>query len=210
MKKRIKIFFSKILQWVWNQFRKIERLGIHQKLKSFLFKYKKGILVIVLALGLADLTLLFAQPYLFPSKKIKKSSLPMKINGKSKISSVDFLHTANIFHRGPIPPSKKENTSLPVENLYGDSELSGLPFQLLGTIENINPRRSLASIRASASEPTQPYFVGDEVDGKARITRIQRRRVQFLNLINNRLEHIEIPLEDNLEVTLTTLDLPNT
>ena len=192
-----------MLQWVWNQLSKVEQLGLYQKIKTFFSTYKKGIFSIVLALALADLTLLFVQPYLFPSKEIKKSSVPIKINSKSKTSAVDFLHTANIFHSGPIPPSLKEKSSLTLASpLSGDSQLSSLPFQLLGTIENVNPRRSIASIRASETEPMQPYFVGDEVDEKARITHIERRRVQFLNLLNNRLEHIEIPEEDNLQITL--------
>ena len=206
MRNKIKKLFIQIFFWIRNQLKKIDTTALSQKLILLFSRYTSWIIVIVTAMALADLALLFMWPTLLPSREIKNSSLPIQASQKKKVSPVDFLHTANIFHTGPIPLSLKEsrNEDLLTKRPKGVSQPSNLPFQLLGTIENFNPARSMASIRISSSQPVQSYFVGDEIDGKARVTVIERRHVKFINLINNQLEHIEIPLENELHMMTKT------
>ncbi len=208
LKNKIRKLFTHISLWLWNQLKKIDTASLSQKLSTFFSRYSSWIIVALVSLALADITLLFIWPSLLPSKGIKNSALPVQVTRSQTLSPVDFLHTANIFHPGPIPLSLKEDQedSFSLETPQSESSLSNLPFQLLGTIESMNPQRSMASIRISSTEPTLSYFVGDEIDGKARITIIERRHVKFINLLNNRLEHIEIPLDYKLQMTTVEPD----
>ena len=158
-----------------------------KKLQPLFVKYSKWLMILPISLALADLSLLFVHPYLFPNasqKPSKKIFQPKKNLGPS----VDFIHVSNIFHRGPIPQSDQPKDDFPDNQTAQPSSLS---LKLLGTIESIDPRFSIASIEYNAQ--TQSYFTGEVIADKARITSIERRKVIFINLINNQLEYIEIP-----------------
>jgi general secretion pathway protein C len=70
---------------------------------------------------------------------------------------------------------------------------SQLPLKLEGTLVHANPKRSVASIGSKTKNEVQAYMVDSEIENIARVTKIERRRVVFRNLNNNRLEFIEIP-----------------
>ena len=145
---------------------------------------------------MADLVILLIRPSLLPKDNIalqKPKTIPFK---QSTSPSSNFIHTVNIFHSGPIPPPLKELKQEPI--FTGASKKTGLPFQLLGTIENFDPQKSMASIQITSSRETNSYFTGDIIDNKARVTQIQRRKVIFMNLLNNQMEHLEIPVEASL------------
>ena len=202
MKNKFKKIFIQIILWIGSQLKKIDTSFLSEKISNFFSRYISWIVVFIVALSMADLALLFIWPSLLPPKNIKKSSLPIQMTQRNKNSRVNFLHQSNIFHSGEIPASLKEMRMGKLETRASSekSQPSNLPFELLGTIENFNPERSMASIRTSPKEPSLTYFVGDEIDGKARITSILRRHIKFINFMNNRLEHIEIPLENEFKM----------
>lgn len=191
----MKEFSKNLINKVKNLILKIsQKINFEKGLKKFLNflpKYFKFILTFFIALILADLCILFIWPLFLPGE----SSLPnkkLKIIKLNPTVSLDqnLILSKNIFHRGSIP--EFENQNLPLE---GKSQPTSLPFKLLGTIESSNPQRSMASIHISTLQQSNSYFVNDIIDNKAQIKTIERRRVIFINLNNNRLEHIEIPLD---------------
>lgn len=194
-----------------NQFKKTDFNVILKKIHPFFFKYRRWILTSMIALALADLVILFIWPALLPQNNMtpqKPKTIPLKQRASS---ASNFIHTVNIFHSGPIPPPLKEIDKQQEPAFTGKSKKTGLPFKLLGTIENFNPKRSMASIQVTSSGETNSYFVGDTIDNKARVTQIQRRKVIFMNLINNQLEHLEIPIEEsffNIRNKPTTIKEP--
>ena len=157
-------------------------------------------MTLIVALALADLAVLFVHSYFLPEEPqtlMKKPKRIIRYKRENPSINVDFIHKVNIFHEGKIPPSLNEKTSL--ENpLSEESQASNLPFKLLGTIENFDPKKSMASIYDTTKNETQSYMPEDVIDDKARVVKVERRKVTFLNLINKRLEHIEIPLEETL------------
>jgi len=180
-----------------NQFKKTDFHVILKKILPFFFKYRRWILTSLITLALADLVILFIWPSLLPQSSIvlqKPKTIPIKQRASS---SSNFIYTVNIFHSGPIPPPLKEIEKQQEPAFTGKSKKTGLPFKLLGTIENFNPKRSMASIQINSSGEANSYFIGDTIDNKARVTQIQRRKVIFINLINNQLEHLDIPIEES-------------
>ena len=198
MKQQLQTFLRQSKNFLWNQLKKIDFNTILNKIPPFFFKYKRWILTLLITLALADLVILFIWPALLPQSNLtpqKPKTIPFKQRASS---SSNFIHTVNIFHNGPIPPPLKELEEQQEPAFTGQSKKTGLPFKLLGTIENFNPKRSMASIQITSSRETNSYFVGDTIDNKARVTQVQRRKVIFMNLINNQLEHLEIPIEESL------------
>ena len=94
-----------------------------------------------------------------------------------------------------------------------DPVLSSLPFQLKGTIIHANPNRSVATIKAGSDHKIKSYTRGENIAEQAEIKEIQRKKVIFLNLNNNRLEYIIIPEEKEpfkLSYLQDKLPLPQT
>ena len=76
---------------------------------------------------------------------------------------------------------------------------SQLPLTLEGTIVHLNPEKSVATIVSRNANESKAYKVGDSIKNLIqRITKIQRRRVEFINSNSNRLEFIEIPTDEKL------------
>ena len=168
------------------------------KIQKLFAKNFKWIIILLISIALADLTLLFIRPLLLPTSNVSKPA-PLKVYRPrfKTTSDSQYILSANIFHRGSIPESSnsKQNLDLVVD---GPSTPTSLPLTLLGTIESSNPLFSMASILDKSQQKSNSYFVGDVIEGKAKITSVQRRKVIFRNLINNRMEHIEIPLDQSI------------
>ena len=168
------------------------------KIQKLFAKNFKWLIILLISIALADLTLLFILPLLMPNPNISKPTQLKVSRPRFKTTSdTQYILSSNIFHRGSIPESlnSKQNSDLVID---GPSTPTSLPLTLLGTIESSNPLFSMASILDKSHQKSNSYFVGDVIDGKAQITSVQRRKVIFRNLINNRMEHIEIPLDKSI------------
>jgi general secretion pathway protein C len=74
-----------------------------------------------------------------------------------------------------------------------DPVLSQLPLKLEGTLVHSNPKKSVATITLKTKNEARAFMADADVEGMARIVRIERRKVVFRNMNNNRLEYIDIP-----------------
>ena len=162
--------------------------------KPLRFLLKKGgfIAAFLIALALADLTVLFVWPFFLPSAEGPSYRRPIQRPAQTKRAPENWLLSKNIFHRGPIPEAGGSLTS----SAGAAGEASRLPFKLLGTIEGSKPEYSMASIYLNSKQESHSYFIGDIIDDKAQIKSIERRKVIFLNFGNNQIEFIEIPLDE--------------
>lgn len=80
--------------------------------------------------------------------------------------------------------------------------LSQLPLKLEGTMVHANPKKSIATVSMKSKNETKAVMVNDELEGLAKIMKIERRRLTFRNLNNNRVEYIDIPVEGTLSFGL--------
>lgn len=149
------------------------------------------VLLFFIAFLCADLTLLSVRdlmmPKTAPPARPAKSELII-----AKRSGFDRIVERNIFNAdGIIPPalSGGDGDSGP-ENVPVPSQL---PLVLIGTIVHANPGRSIATIEFKNLSKIVPYLPNDDMEGIAKLLKIERRRAIFRNLNNNRLEYIEMP-----------------
>lgn len=151
----------------------------------------------------ADLSILAYRPAMLPSEappaQMRPTSQPRIVTKMDYESIVD----RNILNSdGKIPPSlaSEGKGEAPIE---GPATLSQLPLKLEGTIVHSNVKRSVASINLRNRNETVALFTDEEIEGIAKITKIERRKVTFRNLANNRLEYIEIPKDIKINFGVT-------
>lgn len=126
-------------------------------------------------------------PQSAPSSQARREKFPQR---KSK-GEYRSITKRNIFNAdGEIPPAlardgeREDDNAPPVP--------SQLPLNLVGTIVHFDKARSVATVQNRSRNRVQSYKIDYEIDGLARVLEIQRKRIIFRNLNNNRKEYIEI------------------
>ncbi len=173
----------------------IGNLKSDKKLRSPFERYYIYIFCLLLGFILADLTILYVRPLLLPSKA--PPVRPSRLQDQMMAQRADYsgIVRRNLFNEdGKVPPPLSADGK---EGLFDDGPAvpSQLPLSLEGTLVHANPKRSVSTIQLRSKNETKSFVVDDEIEGLARITKIERRKVTFRNLSNNRLEFIEIPKE---------------
>ena len=151
-----------------------------------LFSY---VLIVFLAYATANVFLLKTRSSFFPAvlpKQQKEAFVPGQAAQKNYFTSIKKF----AFHRGQMPLPLAQNS----ERFAGDEAISSqLPIRLVGTIVHANPQKSVATVHLSQSDETLSFLGQEVINNLAEIVRVERRRLVFKNLSNNRLEYIEIP-----------------
>lgn len=158
------------------------------------------ILMVFLAFLSADLLTTYVREYMFPTKAPQvpmtttQSTLPATPRGEYTV-----ITNRNIFNSdGVIPdPLKNENQEQSPDSM--PAELSQLPLGLVGTLVHVDPGKSIATIELKSKSKILPFQVGEEIEGMATVQKIERRKVFFKNLNNNRNEYIEIKEEMKID-----------
>ncbi len=148
--------------------------------------------MLVSAYCVADLALISLRP-LFLSSSPQLFYAPANSHGQKNSSVAKYMPVwdFNIFHNGDIPPSLSAKVVHAPQNKI--PVLSRLPLQLNGLVIYQDPAYSLASITIKSQNKSGAYRVGDKVGDMANITRIEEKRVYFINLSANAEEYMELP-----------------
>jgi len=154
------------------------------------------ILALLCGYFVADLAVLSVRPAMLPTQAPPVRQQPMAQSNFVSEAKYAKVESRNIFNSdGKIPPALTADGS-------GEGAVdlppvaSQLPLKLEGTLVHANPKKSVASIASKSKNEVHAYMVDGEIENIARVTAIERRKVIFRNLNNNRLEFIEIP-KDN-------------
>ena len=169
-------------------------------------KYYVSALCVLIGLAIADLGILSLRPMMLPTKPLPVRPPRPTAMTMQNLADYDPIMGHDIFNEdGFIPPELASGKN---SNFERPAVLSQLPLQLLGTIVNYDPKKSIATINITSKSTSNSYRVDDEIEGMARITKIERKRVTFLNLNNNRMEYIEIPENAVLQFGVETAPTP--
>ncbi len=164
----------------------------------------EGVYVYLLALlagyAIADLSVLSIRPSMLPSQALPAKPDQFRQGKVSALQDYDSILARNILNSdGKIPPAlTKEGAEDGAQETEGPAQLSQLPLGLEGTIVHANPARSLATINNRTKSEIKTLSPGQELDRIIMITKVERRKVTFRNLNNNRLEYIEIPKDQKI------------
>lgn len=166
----------------------LKKPGIRPPFEGF-YTY---ILAVLVGYALADLTSLYVRPMMLPTEAPPQR--PTQAPTTRPLTAADYrdILARNLFNEsGEIPPalSEDEDTFDPDQQ---EAVPSQLPLTLLGTIVHFNPKLSIASINLDNRNLNMSYRLGENIENMAEITKVERKKVTFINLNNRRLEYIEI------------------
>lgn len=139
---------------------------------------------------MADLGILQFRDTMLPTKAPPGRPEKVETFAPAPRTDYDVIISRNPFNSDhfipePIGKSKEGGEE-------GEPVPSSLPLTLLGTIVHVNPKKSVATISVTSANKVLPYQVGQEIESLAKVVKIERQKVIFRNLQNNRLEFIEI------------------
>ncbi|PWU22852.1 MAG: general secretion pathway protein GspC [Bdellovibrio sp.] len=150
-------------------------------------------IVVLLAYSTADLVIIKYRHLMLPTEA--PPPRPQHVAAPNVIDSSLYkpILDKNIFAAdGKIPPAL---VSKDQETTKGGEEIpipSNLPLNLIGTLVHSNPEKSIATIEVKPKNTTIAIRVGKEIEGMAKLIKVERNRAIIRNLNNNRLEFIEM------------------
>jgi general secretion pathway protein C len=100
------------------------------------------------------------------------------VPGKASAPNAELILKRNLFGSKILAasPAKTEKTEADLESLPE----STLPLELLGTVVQVNGKRSFAIIQDTSTRKQQLYFVDDEIQEGTTVTSVTRNRVVLL------------------------------
>ncbi len=155
--------------------------------------YGKLFTLVICCYFLADVVALMAGKYI-PEPPVVRSSRPLNIAQRNKsIEDYNAIFTRNLFNRKGVIPGE-ETPSGPAD-LGGAPVRTSLPFNLVGTLILRDEMRSIATIEDKSASMVYPVRIDEEIPSKARILKIEPRRVVFVNTQSGRREFVDLPEE---------------
>ncbi len=158
--------------------------------------------VVLCTYSLSDLTGLWMERFI-PTPPPPRP-LVRALNGRSNLPSFEdyqIIFTRNLFNSQGIIPDEDAG---PVDP-GGPPIRTTLPFSLIGTLILQDEARSVATIEDKSASTVYPVRVDDEIPSKARILKVEARRVIFLNLGSGRREFVDLPEEQDSSAPKITL-----
>lgn len=181
-------------------------MGLLDSNARFFNKWSKGknrppfeaayIYILALFTGylIADLSIMSVRPAMLPTQPPPNRPPRMARASFTDISKYNSIKSRNIFNQdGKIPQPLTGGANSDI--IDAAPVASQLPLKLEGTLVHANPKKSVATITVKSKNEARSVMVDQDIENMARVTGIERRKVIFRNLNNNRLEYIDIPKE---------------
>lgn len=150
---------------------------------------------------IADVGILMVRPAMLPTQPPPNRPVRMPSAPFTDVSKYQPISKRNIFNQdGKIPQALTGGGG---DFIDAAPVASQLPLKLEGTLVHSNPKKSVATVTVKSKNEAISVMVDHDVENMARITAIERRRLIFRNLNNNRLEYIEIPKDSAVTFGMT-------
>ncbi|MFL5812372.1 MAG: type II secretion system protein GspC [Bdellovibrionia bacterium] len=153
--------------------------------------YGKLFTLIVCCYFLADVAALMAGRFI-PEPPVTRASRPVNLPRRTKsLEEYNAIFARNLFNRKGIIPGE-ETPSGPAD-MGGAPVRTSLPFNLVGTLILRDEMRSIATIEDKSASMVYPVRIDEEIPSKARILKIEPRKVIFVNTQSGRREFVDLP-----------------
>jgi general secretion pathway protein C len=169
----------------------MKKLSVQQR--STIQKWALYGLLLFIGFTAADLGIIYVREYFLPQSAPPKKSPKQQSGGFGDRSQYQSITARNLFSsNGTIPDPIAAANSGPQEQREDIPVQSSLPLNLIGTLVHTDPMKSVAAIEVKSKNMSGSYMVGAEIEGMAKIEKVERGIVYFRNLNNGGLEYIEI------------------
>ncbi|MGZ3699548.1 MAG: type II secretion system protein GspC [Bdellovibrionota bacterium] len=161
--------------------------------------YGKALTIVLCSYFLSDLTGLLAGR-LIPEPPASHAFGNRAFGGPQhrlrQVEDYNVIFSRNLFNSQGIIPGEENPANPTGPDLGGPPVRTNLPFNLIGTLILQDELRSIATIEDKSASMVYPVQVDDEIPSKARIVKIEPKRVIFINTASGRREFVDLP-EDN-------------
>ncbi len=149
-------------------------------------------LILFVAFAIADLTIIYYRDRLLPNQAPPKKAIKMDSFQNNDRSQYSVITSRNLFSsKNEIPDAlKAKNDGSKKKN--DDPVPSALPITLIGTLVHTDPLKSVAAVEIKSKNMTGSFTVGAEMEGLAKLEKVERGIIYFRNLNNGALEYIEM------------------
>jgi general secretion pathway protein C len=163
-------------------------VGAFQGQKNLAFFGKLATLLLC-TYFLADLTAISLGKYL-PEPPVSRNRSMGAFHRSHSLDEYNVVFTRNLFNSNGVIPGEEVGNP---QDLGGPPVKTSLPFNLIGTMILSDELRSIATIEDKSASIVYPVRVQDEIPSKARIIKIEPRRVIFVNTASGRREFVDLP-----------------
>ena len=165
--------------------------------------YGKIATIVLCTYFLADISAMLVGKFL-PEAPLREGRMEYGMRHGHALDDYNAIFSRNLFNsNGVIPGEEVGNPQL--QDMGGPPVRTSLPFDLIGTMIMEDELRSIATIADSAAQLVYPVREEDEIPEKAKILKIEPRRVIFLNEGNHRREFVDLP--ENVEANAPRIAL---
>ncbi len=208
---QFKNFFTK--ESLRNIARQLEPMTLAERFSEYFQKqgaifWGKTLTILLCAFFLADLSALLIDYFVPdpPPVRLLRSNGMQKKN--KTLEEYGPIFSRNLFNsQGLIPGEESSGPKSTGADLTSPPIKTTLPLNLIGTLILRDELRSIATIEDKSSSTVYPVRINDEIPSKAKILKVEPRKVIFLNVASNRREYVDLP-EDinplNPRITLAT------
>ena len=152
--------------------------------------YGKLLTVVLSVYFFADVTALLVENYI-PEPPVSRGSSLSGENRRKFLDDYAAIWGRNLVNsQGLIPGEDQPNQ---VQDNGGQPVRTSLPFNLIGTLILVDEVRSIATIEDRSVQQVFPVRVEDEIPQKAKIIKVEARKVTFINTASGRREFIDMP-----------------
>lgn len=150
------------------------------------------------AFSVADLTIIYFRDRMLPSQPPPKKQAPPLTHNYLDRSQFSAVTNRNLFSSsGVIPDAITANRASSVKK-DADPIPSNLPLNLIGTLVHSNPEKSIAAIEVKSKSMTGSYITGAEIEGLAKVEKVERNRVYIRNNNTGAMEYIEMKMANKV------------
>jgi general secretion pathway protein C len=176
--------------------------GLKGKKRPPLEKFYVLFLAIFIGYLIADTGVLYTRQYLLPTEAPVQRNAPPIAKSSKQIQDYRNIINRNIFNEDGLIADALSAGDNKSANPDGEPVETQLPIKLQGTIVHFNPKLSLATVEISSKSMSSSYRIDEEIEGMAKVMKIERKKVIFRNLNNGRPEFSEIKDDDAFNLGL--------
>ncbi len=149
-------------------------------------------LLFFVAFAIADLTIIYFRDRLLPDQAPPKKSVRMDTFQNTDRSQYSIITSRNLFSSKNEIPEALRPKETAGQKKNDDPVPSALPITLIGTLVHSDPMKSVAAVEIKSKNMSGSFTVGAEMEGLAKLEKVERGIIYFRNLNNGALEYIEM------------------
>ncbi|MBY0555209.1 PDZ domain-containing protein [bacterium] len=148
-------------------------------------------LLAFVAFTIADLTIIYFRDLMIPNQAPPKKVVSIKPPAYVDRSQFSTITNRNLFSSTGVMPeaitAKKQD-----EKKDNEPTPSQLPIVVIGTLVHSDPTKSIVAVEIKSKNMSGSFSAGAEIEGMAKVERIERNIVYIRNLNTGVLEYLEM------------------